>query len=80
MKSWRLLRRVRPLRVPIFSELRYLRSVEVAANTVVDCALAEGWLAYAENDAPATPLHGSVNEMARHLRHRHFKGDGCTDH
>lgn len=51
--------------------------MEAAANDVADRASDEGWLDYLEDESPSTPLHGSINELARRLRHYHYAGDGC---
>jgi len=64
------------------SDLRleeYLRQVELLAIDVVERAAAEGWLSYRAEPEGATPLQRAVNELARHLRHYHFDGDGCLD-
>jgi hypothetical protein len=55
----------------------YLEEVEGLANLVCDEALEEGWLSYLPDPPDATPLQRAINELARHLRHVHYPGDGC---
>jgi len=55
----------------------YRARVETLAHEVCRQALDEGWLTYLPDDEDQTPLQKAVNELARHLRHVHFDGDGC---
>jgi hypothetical protein len=57
----------------------YLRAVEGLARRVCEEAHRERWLMYLPEDAEQTPLQRSTNELARHLRHVHYDGDGCVD-
>ena len=57
---------------------KYFASVEALAQQVCEGAAVEGWLTYLEDD-PMTPFQRAVNELARHLRHVHYEGDGCLD-
>lgn len=62
---------------PELDERDYLRQVELLALDVVARARDEGWQTYGDDPAEATGLQKTVNELARVLRHYHFKGDAC---
>ncbi len=59
------------------SEIDYLHKIEGLSSLVRDRASDEGWLTYLD-DAEQSPLQQAINELARHLRHIHFDGDGCA--
>ena len=61
------------------TDLEYLREVEALAHAVCERAFQEGWLAYTDEPADASPLQRAINELARNLRHVHYKGDGCIE-
>ena len=63
---------------PPESEIDYLRKIEGLSNVVRDRASDEGWLTYLDDDAEQSSLQQAINELARHLRHIHFEGDGCA--
>lgn len=56
----------------------YLAHIERLAHEVTGHALSEGWLTCDRDDTHPSPLQRSINELARHLRHVHFEGDGCV--
>lgn len=58
-------------------DVEYLRRIEALCQVVVGRAFDEGWLTYLPEDEAQTPLQQAVNEVARHLRHVHYDGDGC---
>jgi hypothetical protein len=60
-------------------DLEYLRRIESLAHDVVACASDEGWLSYMPDPDGTSQLQGSVNELARSLRHVHYEGDGCLE-
>ncbi|MFF0524253.1 hypothetical protein ACFYTC_36635 [Actinomadura nitritigenes] len=62
---------------PELSEYEYLREVEARGRAVVDAAAGDGWLADDEDAEETSALRGAVDELARVLRHYHYKGDGC---
>lgn len=64
---------------PELSEQDYLRHIELLAVDVVQAALEEGWPVYGPDPTEATPLQRAVNQLACHIRHWHFEGDGCVD-
>ncbi|MEW9530410.1 hypothetical protein [Microbispora sp. NPDC049125] len=61
------------------SEPEYLRHIEHLTREIVNAAADEGWLTYGDDPLEFTPLQRAVNEVARHIRHYHFDGDGCID-
>lgn len=46
---------------------------------MVEAAACVGWLAVGEEPEETSALRKAVNELARTLRHYHYKGDGCLD-
>ncbi|MFI7596718.1 hypothetical protein [Actinoplanes sp. NPDC049681] len=59
----------------------YLLRIERLSHAIVEEAAREGWLAFdSAKEVGATPLQSAVNELARHLRFVHFRGDGCVEH
>jgi hypothetical protein len=61
------------------SEAEYLREIEARSRAVVDAAAGEGCLPYDKEPEERSALRKAVNELARSLRHYHYKGDGCLD-
>lgn len=61
------------------SDADYIRKVEQLAHAVCDQASDEGWLAYDDEPADATPLQQSVNALVRNLRSVHHDDDGCLE-
>jgi len=64
----------------VSTDVEYLQRIEALARKVIDQALDEGWLTLdPEDEVHQTPLQRAVNERARHLRHKHYEGDGCLN-
>ena len=78
MNVRRIFRKIHRFRVPVLGQLEVPAiGGSVGERMLAERAFDEGWLNYLEDEPPSTPLHGSINELARRLRHYHHAGDGC---